>query len=132
MKCGRNSTTEKSDTIRSERHTKNIAVKKFLGKDFFVISLYDEYWNFEQGTVIKAILSFSKENFIQLPFQGDAHLLEARLGTEGGNIAMFMTALFQFPALTIAFEDLKDAAWVISSEGAQEALKQFLLCASKM
>lgn len=120
------------NAIVSDTHQKNIGIKKFFGEEFFVISLYDEFWNFKPGTVVNATLIFSKEDFVQLPFQGDTHGLKARLGPEDGNAALFMTGLFQFPVLTITFEDLKDPAWVISSKGAQEASRQFLPCASKM
>ena len=132
------STTSKSETpvcvmsSVAKVHEKVVSLKFFRGKKFLEILLYNNVWNFKEGSVVRGTVTFSADDLAQFKFQGHGHNLVGFLGPENGNIGLFLTAIIHYQKMKVTFEDILEEPWVISGSGAEKPGRDFAECSISM
>lgn len=104
----------------------NIIIKSSPSSEKFIIDLYKDKWNRQQGSTVNVMFDFLNNQPLTLPAYADAHILDIEFPAEYS--ATFLLELAEQPALQIIFPDDDEDTWVINSQGARDAVKKMASC----
>ena len=115
--------------VENKNIGQNIVIKGSQSSNHLAIDLYKDKWNRQQGATVNIIFDFVNNQPLTLPAYADTHILDIEVPTE--HTASFLLELAERSALQIIFPDDNEDTWVISGQGARDALKKMMSCLRK-
>jgi len=112
--------------VSNQNVGQNIVIKGSPSSNHLVIDLYKDKWNRQEGSTVNVMFDFGNNQPLTLPAYADGHILDIELPAE--YTAIFLLEVAERSMLQIIFPDDNEDTWVISGQGAREAVKRMVPC----